>query len=125
MSDLYASKTKYDKKCVKSRLPRETMEQHLYTFLNQRYGLRKLIIENATAVIKATNKYCAVSNEVAVFKNIINNVIDEEFRFVQKQLVMTISELLRVHLKAKLPLKGDEVVTKLATKIEKTNICER
>jgi len=101
------------------------MEQHLYTFLNQRYGLRKLIIENATAVIKATNKYCAVSNEVAVFKNIINNVIDEEFRFVQKQLVMTISELLRVHLKAKLPLKGDEVVTKLATKIEKTNICER
>jgi hypothetical protein len=36
MELLYASKVRHDRKCSEARLARETMEQHLYTFLNQR-----------------------------------------------------------------------------------------
>jgi hypothetical protein len=43
------------------------MEQHLYTYLNQKYGLKSLIVEHASAVIRASNKYEAVDNDVAVF----------------------------------------------------------
>lgn len=33
--------------------------------------------------------------------------VDEDFRLVQQQLKQTVRELLTVHLKGKLPLKGD------------------
>lgn len=35
IEQIYASKDKYDAKCAESHLPRETLEQHMYTFLNQ------------------------------------------------------------------------------------------
>ncbi|GMH53207.1 hypothetical protein TrST_g1705 [Triparma strigata] len=118
VDELYASKEKYDKKCAASKLPRETMEQHMYTFLNQRYGLRSLIVENASAVIKAVNSFHQQENTVAVFGKILRNEIDEEFRFVQKQLKDTVMDLLRVHLKAKHVRKPDDFIHSLAENIE-------
>ena len=50
------------------------------------------------------------------------NEIDEEFRFVQKQLRETVCDLIRVHLKAKHPLKSDDVISDMADKVEKENI---
>jgi hypothetical protein len=47
------------------------MEQHLYTWLNQRYGLRALIIEHASAIIRATNKFAEADSDVAVFLRIL------------------------------------------------------
>ncbi len=40
IEEIYESKTNFDKKCIEAKLPRETMEQHMYTFLNQKYGLK-------------------------------------------------------------------------------------
>ena len=45
IAEIYESKSKFDEKCLESKMPRETMEQHMYAFLNQKYGLRSLIIE--------------------------------------------------------------------------------
>jgi hypothetical protein len=43
------------------------MEQHLYTYLNQKYGLKGLIVEHASSIIRAANKFEAEDNDVAVF----------------------------------------------------------
>lgn len=43
-------------------------------------------------------------------------------RFVQKQLVDTVNDLLRVHLKAKHALKSDDVIHNMAEKIENSTI---
>lgn len=51
VQDIYQSKTKFDVKCSETKQPRETMEQFMYTYLNQRYGLKSLIIEWAAAII--------------------------------------------------------------------------
>jgi len=59
-----------------------------------------------------------VDNSVAVFGKITRNEIDEEFRFVQKQLCDTTADLLRVHLKAKFALKSDDVIHGMAEGIE-------
>ena len=40
IEEIFNSKTKYDQRCIESKLPRETMEQHMYTYLNQKYGLK-------------------------------------------------------------------------------------
>ena len=34
ITEIYASKSQYDKKCYDYHLPKETLEQHMYTFLN-------------------------------------------------------------------------------------------
>ena len=47
VEELYASKAKHDAKTMEAKLPRETMEQHLYTHLNTKYGLKSLILECA------------------------------------------------------------------------------
>ena len=51
MHDIYAQKIKFDKKCEDSKQSRETMEQYVYTYLNQKYGLKNLIIEWFVAII--------------------------------------------------------------------------
>ncbi|KAL0490135.1 hypothetical protein AKO1_009358 [Acrasis kona] len=107
IDEIYASKAKFDQKCVDNKLPRETMEQHLYTFLNQKYGLKNLILDWASAIIQAVKKFTSEDNDVAVFGKILRNEIDEEFRFVQKQLRETVAELLRVYLKGKYSRKVD------------------
>lgn len=122
IEELYASKAKYDKKCAEGHLARETMEQHMYTFLNQRYGLRSLIVENASAVIKAVNMFSVESTDVAVFGKIIKNEIDEEFRFVIEQLKDSIKSLLHVALKAKNPNKPEDQIVKLSNSITSSTI---
>ncbi len=83
IQELYNTKTKYDKKNHDAKLPRETMEQHMYTYLNQKYGLKSLIIEWATAIINGIKKFSKIDNDVCVFGRILRNECDEEFRFVQ------------------------------------------
>merc|ERR1719238_136586 len=92
------------------------MEQHMYTYLNQRYGLKHLILEWATAIIQGVKKYTADDNDVAVFGKILRNEIDEEFRFVQRQLAETVHELLRVHTKGRNPNKSDEDIQAMMRK---------
>ena len=75
-----------------------------------RYGLKHLIIENASAIIKATTKFANVDNDVAVFGRILRNEIEEEFRIVQVNIRDAVADLLRVHIKAKAPLKQDDFV---------------
>jgi len=71
----------------------------MYTYLNQKYGLRSLIVEHASSIHRAVKRYSAENNDVAVFGLILRNEIDEEFRYVQKQLKETVADLLRVYLK--------------------------
>lgn len=80
-----------------------------------RFGLKDLIVDNASAVIKAVDKYSPQDNDVAVFGKILKNDIDEEFVLVQRQLKEAVVELVRVQIKAKNPLKSDEFVTSALT----------
>ena len=124
IEEIYASKSKYDIKCAETHLPRETMEQHMYTHLNQKYGLKHIILEWATAIIQGIKKFSAEDNDVAVFGKILRNEIDEEFRFVQRQLKETVHELLRVYVKGKLPLKSDEEINNIVKRKTTSTLAE-
>ena len=54
---MYSSKIKFDKKCEDAKQPRETMEQFMYTYLNQKYGLKNLIVEWAAAIVNGVVKH--------------------------------------------------------------------
>jgi hypothetical protein len=54
----------------------------MYTYLNQRYGLKNLIIEWAAAIINGIKTYLKEDHDVGLFGKILKNECDEEFRFI-------------------------------------------
>ncbi len=73
----------------------------MYTYLNQRYGLKNLIIEWAAAIIGGIKKFSKDDHEVALFGKILRNECDEEFRFIQTTVKETIYALLKATIKEK------------------------
>ena len=96
IDELYISKLVHDAKCAEAKLhpptllhpltsllhplrsaetklPRETMEQHLYTSFNTKYGLKTLILEYANASLDGIRRYSQEDNDVAVFGCILRN----------------------------------------------------
>lgn len=97
IEEIYNSKTLYDKKCTDNRMPKETMEQHMYTYLNYKYGLKNLIIEWAVSIINAIKTFSLEDSEIFLFGKILKNEIEEEFRFTFEKLRNTVYELLIVY----------------------------
>ena len=83
----------------------------MYTYLNQKYGLKSLVIEWAAAIIAAIKQYSSEDSEVAVLGKILRNECDEDFRFVLLQVKETVVELIKMHLRAKHPLKSNADIT--------------
>jgi hypothetical protein len=54
----------------------------MYTYLNQKYGLKNLIIEWAAAIINGIQLHYAEDHDVTLFGKILKNECDEEFRFI-------------------------------------------
>jgi hypothetical protein len=118
IADMYTQKVKFDKKCEENKMPRETMEQYMYTYLNQRYGLKNLIIEWAAAIINGIKTYLREDHDVALFGKILKNECDEEFRFIQMHVKDTLLSLLKVLLKDKNPFKSESEITKMLDSVQ-------
>ena len=67
INEIYISKENYDIKCEQYKLPKETLEEHMYTFLNKRYGLKNLIIEWAKNIIAGIKYYSKKDSIVLLF----------------------------------------------------------
>ena len=89
----------------------------MYTFLNQKYGLKQLIIEYASAIISGIKEYQREDNEVCLFGKILRNEVDEEFRFVQVHVRETVYSLLRGLVKEKMAMKGEGEVSRIQEEI--------
>lgn len=107
IGDIYLQKKRHDEKAAESKQPRETMEQFMYTYLNQRYGLKQLIIEWAGAVINGIKKYSREDADVCLFGKVLRNEVDEEFRWVQQALRETVNGLVRTIVREKHAMKGE------------------
>ncbi|KAE8912686.1 hypothetical protein PF005_g9386 [Phytophthora fragariae] len=110
---VYASKTKYDARATTAGAPRETMEQHLYTYLNTRFGLPKLIVDYASAVWKAAEHFAHRENDAAVFVALLRNRLDEGFLEIKRKLQSALVELLRAFFSAKYPKKQGKAIAAL------------
>lgn len=124
IQDMYLQKQKFDEKCLQSQLPRETMEQYMYTYLNQRYGLKNLIIEWAGAIINGLKKFSPEDCDVALFGKILRNECDEEFRFVHNEVKTAMGEILREKLKKKFRNRTEAEIAKMLNEIQAGNIEE-
>lgn len=85
----------------------------MYTYLNQKYGLKNIIVEWAAAIINGIKTYLREDHDVTLFGKILKNECDEEFRFIQSHVKETLSSLLRVMLKEKHSFKNETDITKM------------
>lgn len=85
----------------------------MYTYLNQRYGLKNLIIEWAASIINGIKKYSKEDHTVCLYGKILRNECDEEFRFIQLHVQDTINNLLKAVLREKYPTKAEDSINLL------------
>jgi hypothetical protein len=67
IEEIAQSKQKFDQKCMEAPIPRETMEQHMYNYLSQKFGLRSLVVEWATALVNCLKIYWSKDSDCALF----------------------------------------------------------
>ena len=107
IADIYMQKKRHDEKCGEGRMPRETMEQFMYTYLNQRYGLKQLIIDWASSIISGIKRFSRDDADVCLFGKVLRNEIDEEFRWVQHALKETVHGLVKGLVRERYAMKGE------------------
>jgi len=85
----------------------------MYTYLNQKYGLKNLIIEWAVSIINGIKTYMKEDHDVTLFGKILKNECDEEFRFIQAHVKDTLGSLLKALIKDKYPMKSEVDINKM------------
>ena len=124
INELYESKTNYDMKCMEFKLPKETLEKHMYTFLNKKYGLKKLIIDWARNIINGIKYYSKKDSSVLLFGKIMRNEQEEEARFIIQKVQESIEELLLYYIKRQNPLKSINEIHKIFEMKKKSELFE-
>ena len=124
INELYTSKTNYDSKCIEFKLPKETLEEHMYTFLNKKYGLKNLIIDWARNVINGIKYYSKKDSFVLLFGKIMRNEQEEEARFIIQKVAESIEELLLYYIKRQNPLKSVNEIKKIFERKKKSELFE-
>ena len=101
MNEIYESKIEYDKVCNENHLKRESMEHYMYKFLNNKYGLKNLVIEWSSSIITGIKMYSSSDSDINLFGKILKNKIEEGQRLVIIKLKTTIKELYDTYIKNK------------------------
>ena len=124
INELYMSKTQYDIKCTQFKLPKETLEEYMYTFLNKKYGLKNLIIDWAKNIINGIKYYSKKDSFVLLFGKIMRNEQEEDSRFIIQKISQNIEELLLYYIKRQNPLKLINEIKNIFEKKKKSELYE-
>jgi len=124
INDICNQKEKYNEHCTTIRQPKITMEQYMYIYLNQRYGLKSLIIEWANTIVSGIRKYASQDSDVCLFGKLLQNKCDEDYRFVHQEVKSTILNVFTTRIKRNNPGKNNEGVMKMLREVVNEQIEE-
>ena len=124
INEIYNSKFQRDKQLMSSHLQKETLEQHMYSYFNKKYGLKNLIIEYASAIISGIKKFSKENSEVCLFGKILRNELEEEEILIVSKLKSAINQFLNLYYQNKFPLKNKNDIEIMVNKIKLGNLNE-
>ena len=119
IDEIYRSKSISNQKCEEVGKPIETMEKHLYTFLNQKFGLKSLTIEYASAIIKGIKDYSNSNSEICLFGMILRNELEENTINILNQIKIVMNDTLNYFLTEKYPNKNAGEINDLVNECKK------
>jgi len=124
IEEIYENKKTFDQKCKKNKTARESMEQYIYLFFKQRFGLNNIVIEWVTGLIESLRIYSSEDSDVALFSLILRNEVDEEFANIQSQIKGTIEEILVNLIETNNPHKSKKIINKMVVEKKKGIVSE-
>ena len=77
----------------------ETLQQHLQTYLNQKYGLKAICVEQAKIIISAVQHYAGECVDARLFGKILRNQINEGYWTTHTQVKATLEALYKAYLR--------------------------
>ena len=107
ISNIYTSKTAFDKKCLQNKQAKQTMEEFMYTYLNQKYGLKNMVIEWATNIINGIRTFSPEDTEISLFGKILQNELEENCKLLINNLKDNINSIIINILRNEYPYKSD------------------
>ena len=116
INDIYNSKLEYDKKLTQNHQQKITMEQFLYHYLNNKYGLKNLVIEYASGIIQGIKDFSKKNSEVLLFAKILRNELEEQEILIISKLKETIHDFLIYYYQNKYQYKSKNEVDVLVQK---------
>ena len=122
ISNIYTSKMAFDKKCLINKQPKQTMEEYMYTYLNQKYGLKNMVIEWATNIINGIRTFSNEDTEISLFGKILQNELEENCQLLIGNLKENINSILLNILKAENPFKNELELNNIKNKYIKNDI---
>ena len=122
ISNIYTSKISFDKKCIMNKQPKQTMEEYMYIYLNQKYGLKNMVIEWATNIINGIRTFSSEDTEISLFGKILQNELEESCHLLINNLKENINTILLNILKAENPFKDEYELNSMKNKLIKNDI---
>ena len=122
ISNMYATKIAFDKKCVINKQPKQTMEEYMYIYLNQKYGLKNMVIEWATNIINGIRTFSSEDTEISLFGKILQNELEESCHLLINNLKENINTILISILKSENPYKDEYEINIMKNKLIKGEI---
>ena len=124
IQNIYKSKISYDQNCIDLNKPLETMEQHMYQYLNNKYGLKNLTIEYASAIITGIKEYSKKDMNIKVFGMLLKNEIEENTLTIVEKIKQVVQETLEYFISQKNPFMIGSDIQKLCERIRKGMVDE-
>ena len=124
IQNIYKSKISYDQNCIDLNKPLETMEQHMYQYLNNKYGLKNLTIEYASAIITGIKEYSKKDMNIKVFGMLLKNEIEENTLTIVEKIKQVVQETLEYFISQKNPFMIGSDIQKLCERIKKGMVDE-
>ena len=122
ISNIYTSKAAFDKKCVINKQPKQTMEEYMYIYLNQKYGLKNMVIEWATNIINGIRTFSNEDTEISLFGKILQNELEENCQLLIGNLKENINSIILNVLKTENPFKNELEINNIRNKYIKSDI---
>lgn len=79
-------KKAYDEKSFKQKNPPETLENFMYIYFSQKYGLKEMIKVQVSSVIDKIQIFSKTNSEIETFRRILKNEVDEKFYWFLQEL---------------------------------------
>ena len=119
IQNIYKSKALYDQNCVELNKPLETMEQHMYQYLNQKFGLKSLTIEYASAIINGIKEFSKKDMNIKLFGMLLKNEVEENTLTIVEKIKQVVQETLEYFISQKNQYKSTKEISKIAEKMKK------
>ena len=124
IQNIYKSKIAYDQNCIDLNKPLETMEQHMYQYLNNKYGLKNLTIEYASAIISGIKEYSKKDMNIKLFGMLLKNEIEENTLAIVEKIKQVVEDTLEYFITQKNPYMSTGDVILICDKIKKGMVDE-